>query len=120
MYVEENSMALRGEHLGGHRRMAVREAMDALPARYQHALTLRYLADMPVDIVKFDISLVHALCENTPRGRMLARLVEVLREPGYTLLAEGIESEEMAAVALDLGFDYAQGFLFGHPARSRD
>ncbi len=77
--------------------------------------SLRYLADMPVDIVKFDISLVHAMCESTPRGRMLAKLVGLLREPGYKLVAEGVESDAIAAAAQSLGFDYGQGFLLGVP-----
>ncbi len=77
--------------------------------------SLRYLADMPVDVVKFDISLVHALCEDTARGRLLAKLVGLLKEPGYKLVAEGVDSDAVAAVVLGLGFDYGQGFLLGMP-----
>jgi EAL domain-containing protein (putative c-di-GMP-specific phosphodiesterase class I) len=29
-------------------------------------------------------------------------------------IAEGVETEAEAAVCLGMGFDYAQGFLYGH------
>ena len=87
-------------------------ALDDFGSGYS---SLRHLADMPVDVIKFDISLVHALCDESPRGDMLARLVDVLRNPGYKLVAEGVETEQMAARVTELGFDFAQGFLLGRP-----
>ncbi len=87
-------------------------ALDDFGSGYS---SLRYLADMPVDVVKFDITLVRALCEDTPRGRMLAKLVGLLKEPGYTLVAEGLENEHMVERTRTLGFDYGQGYLIGPP-----
>ena len=87
-------------------------ALDGFGSGYS---SLRYLADMPVDVVKFDISLVHAMCEDTARGRMLQKLVDLLKDPGYKLVAKGIENEELAAAAQRMGFDFGQGFLLGKP-----
>lgn len=87
-------------------------ALDDFGSGYS---SLRYLADMPVDMVKFDISLVHAMCEDTARGRMLAKLVGLLKEPGYKLVAEGVENEALASAAVQLGFDFGQGFVLGRP-----
>ena len=87
-------------------------ALDGFGSGYS---SLRYLADMPVDVVKFDISLVHAMCEDTARGRMLRKLVGLLKEPGYKLVAKGVESDAIANAAQRMGFDLGQGFLLGKP-----
>jgi EAL domain-containing protein (putative c-di-GMP-specific phosphodiesterase class I) len=75
------------------------------------------LAEVPPDYLKFDIALIRELDRATAaRRRMLASLVEMARELGIVSLAEGIERAAEATVARDLGFELAQGFLFGRPA----
>jgi EAL domain-containing protein (putative c-di-GMP-specific phosphodiesterase class I) len=74
------------------------------------------LAEVPPDYLKFDIALIRELDRATGgRRRMLASLVEMARELGIVSLAEGIERPAEAAAARDLGFELAQGYLFGRP-----
>jgi EAL domain-containing protein (putative c-di-GMP-specific phosphodiesterase class I) len=75
------------------------------------------LSDVPPDIIKFDIQLVHGLsAASTERQRMVGTLVRMVRELGVIPLAEGIELPEEAAVCRQLGFELAQGYYFGRPA----
>ena len=105
-------LQLASERLARLRKLGFVIALDDFGSGYS---SLRYLADMPVDVVKFDISLVQALCEASPRADMLADLVAVVRGPGYKLVAEGVETEAMVQRVTELGFDYAQGYIFGEP-----
>ena len=97
------------------RKLGFKIALDDFGSGYS---SLRYLTSMPVDIIKFDISLVH--------GMMDARLCKLVQEMasmliglGYDLVAEGIESEELLVIVDSAGFNLSQGYLFGKPARSR-
>ena len=75
------------------------------------------LVEVPPDYLKFDISLVHDIQNaSTDRQKMLGNLVQMVRGLGIAALAEGIEQPEEHQVCCDLGFDLAQGFLYGRPA----
>lgn len=89
-------------------------ALDDFGSGYS---SFKYLASMPVDIVKFDISLVHALQFDDHMAPFVADLVEMMHRAGYKLTAEGIETPEMLQQVRGLGFQFAQGFLIGHPYR---
>ncbi|QKT04821.1 EAL domain-containing protein [Ectothiorhodospiraceae bacterium 2226] len=80
--------------------------------------SLRYVADMPVDIVKFDLALVHSLGGEQRLGAVVAGLAKLMRETGYELVAEGIECAELAAEARRAGFQLGQGYALGRPMRS--
>jgi len=99
------------ENLAAMRRMGLLIALDDFGSGYS---SLRYLTSMPVDIVKFDICLVHALGIPAQR-RMVSYLVALIAEAGQQLVAEGIETQEMLEQVREVGFNCAQGFLLGRP-----
>jgi len=75
------------------------------------------LVEVPPDYLKFDFKLVHEIQNaSAERQRMIASLVEMVRELGIAALAEGIETCEEHEVCLQMGFDFAQGFLYGRPS----
>jgi len=77
---------------------------------------LAELVEVPPDYLKFDMSLIRDIHQaSSMRQQVLATLVQMARELGIVTLAEGIESEGEASVCRQLGFDLAQGFLYGHP-----
>jgi EAL domain-containing protein (putative c-di-GMP-specific phosphodiesterase class I) len=39
-----------------------------------------------------------------------------MRSLGVRVIAEGVETEPVAAICRQLGYDLAQGYLFGRPA----
>ena len=119
--VTETSL-IRQLHKAGHVLNQLREkgflvALDDFGSGYS---SLRYLASMPVDLVKFDITLIRGLEEDTQQRTVIEGLAEVIMEAGFPLVAEGIEHAEMLDRVRDLGFGYAQGYLIGHPASSGD
>ncbi len=75
------------------------------------------LVEVPPDFLKFDIGLIRNIQDATAeRQKMLGSLVRMVKELGIAALAEGIELPEEHEVCCELGFDYAQGYLYGKPA----
>lgn len=74
------------------------------------------LATVSPDIVKFDMKLIRDIDQAPMRQQqMLATLVRMVREMGITTLAEGVETEGEHHVIVDVGFEMAQGYLYGKP-----
>jgi len=86
-------------------------ALDDFGSGYS---SVKYLAIMPVDIVKFDITIVQSLMDENQRV-IVTRLAQMTDEVGHVLVAEGIEDTELLETVLETGFHYGQGFLFGRP-----
>ncbi len=101
------------DNLAQMRRLGFLIALDDFGSGYS---SLRYLTSMPVDIVKFDISLVHAL-EIPAQRRLVQHLVELIKDAGQQVVAEGIETEEMLEAVTQVGFHCVQGYLLGKPER---
>ncbi len=77
---------------------------------------LAELLEVPPEVVKFDMSIVRGLhIAQASKVAMIGSLIKMLRDEGVRCLAEGVETELEAAACLNLGFELAQGFLFGKP-----
>lgn len=88
-------------------------ALDDFGSGYS---SLRYLATMPVDLVKFDISMVRLLENGEPRQKLiLEEIAGMVITAGYELVAEGIETRAQLDKIIGMGFTHAQGFYFGKP-----
>jgi EAL domain-containing protein (putative c-di-GMP-specific phosphodiesterase class I) len=71
---------------------------------------------MPVDLVKFDISMVRLLESGDSRQKlMIEEIARMVITAGYELVAEGIETPELLEKVTRLGFSHAQGYYFGKP-----
>jgi EAL domain-containing protein (putative c-di-GMP-specific phosphodiesterase class I) len=49
------------------------------------------------------------------KDKILPTLVQTIKQMGFTVTAEGIESLELADTMRDIGCDYLQGFVFSKP-----
>ncbi len=75
------------------------------------------LGEVPPDVLKFDVQLIHDLPNATrERQRLVECLVKVTQEMGILALAECVETETELELCRQMGFDLAQGFFLGHPA----
>ena len=74
---------------------------------------LAELVEVSPDILKFDIAIIQGLAESQQRRKMVHGLVKVARDLGAVSLAEGVETVDDAEVCVELGFELAQGYLFG-------
>ena len=93
------------------RNLGFQVALDDFGSGYS---SLRYLTGMPVDIVKFDISLIRALDQDA-QFRLVGHLVGYIRDNGLDTVAEGVEDEATLARVRRMGFTQVQGFLVGRP-----
>jgi len=88
-------------------------ALDDFGSGYS---SLGYLANMPVDVVKFDISLIRSLEQGERQGGIVESLALMIRKAGYGMVAEGIETEQALEKIRLLGFSHGQGYFLGRPA----
>ena len=49
------------------------------------------------------------------RDSLLPTIIQGFKQMGFSITAEGIETEEMARLLTDVGSDYLQGYLFSKP-----
>jgi diguanylate cyclase (GGDEF)-like protein len=90
-------------------------ALDDFGSGYS---SLSYLSNMPVDCVKFDVSLIRQLFDGDRQSIIVENLASMVIKAGYDLVAEGVETEAILEKITQLGFTRGQGFLFGRPENS--
>ena len=73
------------------------------------------LTDAPPHYLKLDMSLIHGIERATSRQEVVRALLHAVSVRGVCIVAEGIESEEVAVVCRQLGCHLGQGYLFGRP-----
>ena len=99
--------------LGVLRKFGFKVALDDFGSGYS---SLRYLTSMPVDIIKFDISLIKEMMDDRQR-KLVNEMAGMLIDLNFDLVAEGIETEELLQKVDAAGFNLSQGYLFGEPTR---
>jgi len=78
---------------------------------------LMELADVPPDVLKFDLRQIHGLsCASDERQKLVRSMVRIARSLNVIPLAEGIETGDEAVVSRELGFELAQGYYYGRPS----
>ena len=77
--------------------------------------SLSYLWQFPFSKLKIDRSFIHAL-DTTPKApSILKSIIDLSRNLGIEVTAEGIETVEQMLALRNLNCDYLQGFLCGVP-----
>lgn len=111
-----SQMSRATENLNKLKTMGFFVALDDFGSGYS---SLRYLGSMPVDIVKFDISLINEL-KNPQKSSLIYNLCHMINEIGYEIVAEGIEDKNTHKQIILAGFHYGQGYHFGKPNEDFD
>ena len=74
------------------------------------------LFEVPPKYLKFDLQLIRGLESASKVHRASVKaLVNMVHDLDVIALAEGVETEVQSEICRDLGFDLAQGYLFGRP-----
>ncbi len=77
--------------------------------------SLAYLTRFPVNTLKIDGSFVRAI-NHDPRSYVIVRsTVELGRNLGLAVVAEGVEDQETSATLVGLGCELAQGYFYAPP-----
>ena len=82
--------------------------------------SLAYLRDLPLSVLKIDRSFVGELTSDASALAIAASIIELARAVGLTVVAEGVETREDAALLRELGCDAAQGWLWSAAVPPRD
>ena len=108
--VEEDGLI--ADRLAGLHQMGVRMAIDDFGIGYA---SLAYLRQLPLDIIKIDPSFVAGLGHDDTLTLLTRTVVQVGRELGLRVIAEGIEQPRQLSALREMGCDYGQGFLVARP-----
>jgi diguanylate cyclase (GGDEF)-like protein/PAS domain S-box-containing protein len=77
--------------------------------------SLTYLHRFSVDTLKIDQSFVSRMGMPGEKAAMINAIINLARDMGITVVAEGIETPDQSAKLLSLQCDRGQGYLFSHP-----
>ncbi len=77
--------------------------------------SLSHLKMLPVDVIKVDRSFVWDMVGNRADAAIVASVVTLAQALGLRVIAEGVETEEQAALLRRMGCREMQGFLFSRP-----
>jgi diguanylate cyclase (GGDEF)-like protein len=110
MLVED--AGLIGDRLAELRDLGVKLAIDDFGTGYA---SLAHLRQLPADIIKIDPSFVSGLGTDPVLTLLTRTIVQVGRDLGMQVVAEGIEQPRQLAELKEMGCGYGQGFLVARP-----
>lgn len=92
--------------------LGVRFSIDDFGTGYS---SLSYLKRLPADAIKIDQSFVKNLGEDVEDMAIVRMIIELAHTLDLEVIAEGVETEEQAALLKEMGCDFAQGYHFSKP-----
>ncbi len=95
-----------------YRGLGMRLAIDDFGSGYSG---LNLLADFQPDQIKLDKNLARGIASRGPRQAIVRGILQVCRDLGIELIAEGIETAEEFRWFCGEGVTLFQGYLFGRP-----
>ena len=82
--------------------------------------SLAYLKVLPVKCLKIDKSFVIDMFDDENDAIIVHSTIELAHNLGLTVVAEGVETEQLLDKLRQLGCDYAQGYLISKPKNSSE
>ena len=77
--------------------------------------SLNYIVDMPVDIVKFDRTMINSYFENGKAKYVMEAAIHMIHGMNLEIVSEGIETKEQFQTMENLGISHIQGYYFSKP-----
>ncbi len=78
------------------------------------------LTRLPLKAIKIDRAFVEGVREPGPKQAICAAMIAMSRELGFTVIAEGVESQLQVEFLRERGCNAVQGFLFSEPMAAGD
>ena len=101
-----------GERLARLREAGVAIAVDDFGSGYAN---MTYLANLPLDALKIDRSLIAGISSGTRDRIVVKAMIGLARELDLKVVVEGVESTSQLALLVDWGCDLYQGFVGAGP-----
>jgi EAL domain-containing protein (putative c-di-GMP-specific phosphodiesterase class I) len=98
------------DHFSNLRAAGVEIVIDDFGTGYS---SLAYLQKLPIDKLKIDRSFVRGIVTDKDNVSIVTTIVGLAHTLGFLACAEGVETEEQAALLIAFGCDQMQGNLFG-------
>ena len=70
------------------------------------------LGEIPLDIVKLDISFVRRI---DSKIEIIQSIINLVHELGMKVVAEGTETQSQIDILRSMGCDYVQGYFYSRP-----
>ncbi|MDX6715890.1 MAG: hypothetical protein QOH30_2448 [Baekduia sp.] len=93
-------------------RAGVRIALDDFGVGQSSLACLR---DLPLDVLKLDRLFITSLATSREAVAIVRAVTDMARTLGFSVVAEGIETEAQGQVVEALGCDIGQGYLYARP-----
>lgn len=90
----------------------IKIAMDDFGTGYSSLFCIK---DLPINIIKIDISFVRDMTKGPRELALVKVIIELARELGLKTVAEGVETKEQLEILKELNCDFVQGFLLAKP-----
>jgi len=82
--------------------------------------SLSMLRNLPINELKIDKSFTDQLLQSPQDRVMMLNIVNIAKNLGLTVVAEGIETEQQSKTLMDMGCDVQQGYLHARPMSMDD
>lgn len=93
--------------------LGVSIAIDDFGTGYSSSIRLK---NFPIDLLKIDIEFIRGISNNSEKDKALTKsLIQLGKNLGVKVLAEGVETEEQYQFLREQECDYIQGFYFYRP-----
>ncbi len=99
------------------RKLGARIYLDDFGTGYS---SLAQLARLPFDVIKLDRSFVTSVDSDTNAQALVSSVFTLAKALGFSVVAEGVETDAQAAFLRQAGIDRAQGYLYAKPMPAHD
>ncbi|MGN6230885.1 MAG: cyclic di-GMP phosphodiesterase [Trinickia sp.] len=109
-FIEDEKAAI--ELMRQFKQLGARILLDDFGTGYS---SLSQLTRLPIDVIKLDRSFITGIDQNFQAQSLVRSVLGLARAFGFTVVAEGVETEREVQFLKDIGVDYAQGFYYARP-----